>query len=251
MSASRSAALVTGAAWLAIPHAARAAGGERADLLAAEAARIASGLGAAAAPISPWAVALFCLGTLAAAFCGSYFGLWRPAFGRVRDEDGWREVTYRFKSSSPLKISDHMLHRMTGVIGDLEDLGVRIRKMTAVPTAATPLPTPKARRQMARSEPPSPPADPPKEVEFLRRTVEEPEPEPAPEQMSVTVPPIEPEDRGGGPPERDGHRATVQRARRLLEEGHDAQTVREITGLKLAELDLIQWSPASDRQGVA
>ncbi len=43
-----------------------------------------------------------------------------------------------------------------------------------------------------------------------------------------------------------GHRCAA-----VLEEGHDAQTVREITGLKLAELDLIQWSPASDQQGVA
>ena len=35
----------------------------------------------------------------------------------------------------------------------------------------------------------------------------------------------------------------LHRARRLLKEGHDPAIVREITGLKLAELDLIGSAP--------
>lgn len=219
----------------------------RADLLAQEATRLAGA--STGLHVSPWMLVLFCLGTLVAAFCGSYFGLWRPTIGSVRDKDGWREVTYRFRSSSPLKISGHMLNRMTGVLGEIEDLGSRIRELTPGGGPAQGRPRPPS-RESGRDRP-ARPAEDREPVRFSREIVEPLTASPAP--AAPEVPPTAaPERKGRRADGADERRATVMRARRLLEQGHDPATVREVTGLNLAELDMIRWSPTpSGRQGAA
>lgn len=50
----------------------------------------------------------------------------------------------------------------------------------------------------------------------------------------------------GAPRYRPDRRSRFERARQLLENGHDAATVRELTGLQAAELDLLRAASAGD-----
>jgi hypothetical protein len=208
---------------------------EAADLLAAPARGTPAGL-----------VALVVLGALAASLVGTWIGLRSQSVARIRDRHGWRELTYRFRSPSPLKVDGDLMGRMAGVLDDLEELGRRFKTVSlpAVPPGATVL--------AAAGGPPAPGNAAP--VLFARsgdtdgvrarwipseRASEPPRREaPAPSAPTPTAP-RDAAAAARGDPARA--RATAYRiARRLLEAGHDREEVRRRTGLKVAEIDLLR-----------
>ncbi len=148
---------------------------------------------------APWIGAAFCVG-LMAAFFGTYCGMRLFAFGRCVERDGWREVTYRFRST-PLAIRGDVIPRMTGLLEELEHLGAG-RLAKPAPVLSSTIEAPRVEPEPVRFEP----------ITFARR--EEPK-----------------------PPSR------YDRARALLREGHDVSTIQVMTGLKLAEIDLVRSAP--------
>jgi hypothetical protein len=223
--------------WLAALCApASAADPGRLDLLAAEIARLAAAPSPVQATAVPWAmiVALFA-GTMLAAFLGTYAGARRQLLRGGKD---WRELTYRFRAGKPLRLKKDTLARLNGLLGDLEELGTDLRKVSggAVPAPAAGAPTVTSAPASSEGDAPAGAPD-----------------EPRPGLASVLFP------RGGfprksaaptassAPPRRD-RRTTYERARRLLEKGHDVATIRELTGLKTAELDLLRAAPAGARR---
>ena len=77
-----------------------------------------------------WMLALVLLAAGAAAFGGTYLGLRRFSFCRLREQDGWREVTYRFRGK-PVRIQGDVLGRLPGLIDEIEELGARLRQPPA------------------------------------------------------------------------------------------------------------------------
>jgi hypothetical protein len=203
---------------LAVP--ATATDPNRLQLLAAEAADLAYGSSGTGGPPG-WVWMLAIVGTLFSAFGGAYFGLRRFSISHVRTHEGWREITYRFRAKGPLRFGGDVIQRLGAVIADLEQLTPVIGSRRRSPTPA-PEEAPRA---------PAAPSEPKPPVQFVRRT--EPEPtSPSPPTNGGSAP--KPRLRG-----RADRSANYERARRLLGEGHDPWTVRELTGLKLAELDLL------------
>ena len=156
----------------------------------------------------------FLLATIFAAFLGSAIGVRNFSFRRVRDNGDWREITYRYRSGKPVAVGRETFERMQGVLGQIEDLGDRVRR---------------ARRSTAPNlpaeEPESPPARPPAvPAELPRPTRGDSEPRPR---------------------SRVRRTERFRRARRLLGEGRDPALVRQITGLRQAELDLLRSSPGT------
>jgi hypothetical protein len=202
----------------------------RRDLLAAEAARF--GAPVAAPTGTPWALIGTLFGaTLVAAWFGTRLGLRGFAFGRLREKDGWREVTYRFRSQGPMQVRKDLLPRLEGLVGELEDLGAKVRRVAAPGEPAVAFAKPVAPVRFRREgeargtttvEPPARPDAPPDRAES------------PPESAAPPAPPAEaPADRS----------ETYRRARRLLAEGREPGEVREATGLKLAEIDLLRAVP--------
>jgi hypothetical protein len=172
-------------------------------LLAVEAANAVHGP-AATSGLPPWGWAVGIAGTLLAAFAGAYLALRRFSISQVRShDDEWREVTYRFRTSGPLRFGTEMVELLGGVAAELERLSShkRSRRNAPAPAAKAP-PTAVAEEQ------------PPDSLAAATR-------------VGVA---------------REERLEAYRRARQLLGQGHDAWTVREFTGLKLAELDLIASS---------
>jgi hypothetical protein len=181
--------------------AARGADPNRMLLLAAEAASAAHGPAAGVA-LPAWGWAAGIAGTLVSAFAGAYLALRRFSISQVRSHDDWREVTYRFRTSGPLRFGTEMVELLGGVAAELERLAHRRSRRDAPQADAT------APRAAAADE------QPPDSLASATRT-------------GVA---------------REERTEAYRRARSLLGQGHDAWTVRELTGLKLAELDLIASS---------
>jgi len=134
-----------------------------------------------------------------AALLGAHVARRRAARPAVRTGDGWREVTYRFRGRAPLKFQNETVEMLGDVVAELE------------------------RRSPQRGRRPAAPAV-------------SPAPESARPEHTVAEGSLAAATRGGAKGDRT---AAYRRARRLLAEGHDAWAVRELTGLKLAELDLL------------
>lgn len=258
--------------------AAHAVDAARLDLLAGEAVSVMGN--AAAAPSRTGLVVLIAIPllTMLSAFLGTLLGIRGLSFGSLRDRDGWREVAYRFRSDRPMTVGKDVIQRMSGVLDDIEDLGRNLRAGVAKPAAkpepaAGPAPAAKAETpapatvaavapEVPREEPrakrpglwsgrnggraAAPPVEP---VTFFRR--EEPAGAPvAPaavaaepvEAAIVAAPPPQPIARSAG--EDTDRSMRYRRARALLDQGHDRETVRSLTGLKLAEVDLLRCAGA-------
>lgn len=229
--------------------AARAANGGRLDLLAREAADVV----ATPAAAGPAGTGLF-LGAVVvvavlASILGTWIGLRSQSVARIRERDGWRELSYRFRAPGKLKADPGLITRLATVLDDLEDLG---RRMRAVPTPAVagtgPLPAadigPPVRFQRtgetegvrARWIPDAKAAPVPEAPRPVRVVAAAAPPAPAPPAASH-VPVRQPAESRGS------RQGTYRDARRLLAEGADRETVRARTGLKLAEIDLLRCAP--------
>lgn len=216
----------------------------RLDLLAAEAIKVVEPQTGTPTTVGFLLLAGLLLGTLLSAFLGTFFGIRSLAFGRVRERDGWREVAYRFRSEGPLTVGKDMVKRMGSVLDEIEDLG---KKLKTVSTERSPA----AQAPLKKDSTPRPT----KEIKFARREEDLPRrslPDPGPAASSGTrsthAPPGGPAPPAPRPIARstDGggdRSARYRRARALLNEGHDRKTVRSMTGLKLAELDLLRCAP--------
>jgi hypothetical protein len=219
------------AVWLAALSApAYAADAGRLDLLAAEIARLAAAPSPVQATAVPWATigALFA-GTMLAAFLGTYAGARRQVLRGGKD---WRELTYRFRAGKPLRLKQDTLTRLNGLLGDLEEIGTDLRKVgsggapavAATPTTAT----------TTAAEAPAGPRAGLAGALFHRGGFP----------RKLAAPPTA----ASAPQPRRDRRSAYERARRLLEKGHDVATIRELTGLKTAELDLLRAAPAGARR---
>lgn len=210
-----------------------AAADPRIDLLAAEASRLAVPGGASAAASVSWElIAVMLLGTMAAAFAGTYVGARR--FTHVRGPDGWRELTYRFRSGTPLRLKTDTLRRLSGVLGELEEIGsdLRMKREETGPTKDSAASAPDN-----ATTPAAPRVDEARDVTFRRR---------APLPGGTTPPADAP--RAATEPMRARareRRTAYERARRLLREGADPAAVREMTGLKAVEVDLLRAAPGT------
>lgn len=243
MCGSRCTFLTASAGLLVLASNAFAADGGRLDLLAAEAVDVVGHSATTASRTGLLVLIGIPLTTMLAAFLGTWFGIRGLSFGSLRHKDGWREVAYRFRSEEPLTVGKHVIRRMSGVLDDIEDLGKRLRTRPApsVPeAAAAPRPEPIA----APAPPPGVrtiPSPPRREVTFARRE----ESAPVPERLRVRAP--APRPLAKATPSEPDRGTRYRRARALLREGHDRDAVRSMTGLKLAELDLLRC--AGDRIG--
>lgn len=202
------------AAWVAagIMTPALAADTGRLDMLATEAAQFAAAPSPADAATMTWAaLGALVAATMLAASCGTYLATRRMTRVASRGK-GWREVTYRFKSGKPMRLKHETLSRLSGLLGDLEDLGSDLRKVNGAATEN-------------RDDPD---AESPRRVTFRRR------------RPPVPATPAAPA-RGRRADREDAYR----RARRLLADGHDAAMVRDMTGLKAIEVDLLRAVPAA------
>jgi len=168
------------------------------------------------------------LGALALAALATYL----VTRARAREATGSRagevrEVTWRFRSPQPIRIGGESTHRVAQVLDEIEQLGQQLRAITTAPR-----PDPPARVPEASPEPE------PEPVVFARRApvaaARTPEPEPAP---------IE----GGVQSRAQLREAIYTQARRLLRAGGDRFAVREATGLKLAEIDLLRCARAGEK----
>ncbi len=239
------------AALLAAPAPGRCANGGRLDLLAREAADAMAPTVPAAVPGGPWAfVGAILLAALLASVLGTWIGLRSRSVARIRERDGWRELSYRFRSPDPLKTDANLIGRLATVLDDLEDLGRRLR---AVPATA-PAGAPRAASGALPAEDIGPP------VRFARSDGTEgvrarwtpaapaapvrPAPHPAPEARAAAAPTVAAPRPTAAPvlprPAARPRAGAYDEARRLLREGLDRETVRARTGLKLAEIDLLR-----------
>jgi hypothetical protein len=144
-----------------------------------------------------------------------------------------REVTWRFRSPQPIRVNGKSAHRVAEVLDEIEQLGKQLRAITtgeasSEPAAALPA------ASVATSEP----------VVFTRR---EPSrqagqtvPAPAPANAPVRIESAE-------TPRLQRREVAYSQARRLLRSGQDRLAVREATGLKLAEIDLLRCVRADER----
>jgi hypothetical protein len=266
------------AAWLVAGAAvSRAADAGRLDLLASEAKAMTDQVAAAPAGVGHLGLVAIPLATMLAAFIGTWLGIRGLSFGSLRHKDGWREVAYRFRSDEPLTLGKDVIRRMRGVLDDIEDLGKRMRTRSASPEpAAVTDPWPAAPAPAPARVAPAPvatvpvapvPAAPPAprpEVTFARR--DETHAAPASNASGAFRMPSASGESGpwsgdaapaAAAPRpiarssaRAGDRGTrYRRARALLREGHDRETVRSMTGLKLAELDLLRCAGAGNGEG--
>ncbi|MGQ0720012.1 MAG: hypothetical protein ACT4PE_00420 [Candidatus Eiseniibacteriota bacterium] len=185
----------------------------RAELLAAEAERVAET--ASPAGGTPGWIPLVAIGvaTTAAAFAGTYFGARRSSRSRP-PEDAHAELTVARRADGPMVIRSQTLARLAGVLDDLEEIGAGLKRSSRSP-----------------GEAPDRDAAPPSRVTFRRR-------EPEPRTRATPSPP----DRRGD------RRASYEQARRLLREGHDPLAVRAMTGLRGAEVDLLRAAPSPARR---
>lgn len=214
----------------------------RMDLLAGEVAQL---LQPAAATVTEggWLVLLgIPVVTMLAAFLGTWLGIRTLSFGRIRQKEGWREVAYRFRSDGQLTMGKDVVQRMSGVLDEIEDLGKKLQGAKATdgsgPGRAPATDSPAIARAAAAAGATPRRREP---VTFARRD------EPVASTPEVAVAEVAPqpiariEDR---PVDRSSDRGTRYRnARALLREGHDREAVRSMTGLKLAELDLLRCTP--------
>lgn len=237
----------------------------RQAMLQREAARVEANFGAPAPTgFTPWVGGAFLLGLLAS-FAGTYAGLRLFAFGKLVERDGWREVTYRYRSS-PLRVQSDTLAKMTTILEEIESLGTGVRRGLAAAAAKAPrTEAPPAERVLDRApsvetKRPQPSAERRFENDATRlESRVEPRfenemkrPEALAERMPVKFVRREEVSRS---PMRERAPAPVvsipapaspvtpqDRARELLREGRDLASVQALTGLKRAELDLLQWS---------
>jgi hypothetical protein len=197
MFASRAAISLAGVLAAAPALAQTGPGPGRLEVLAAEAATVMTPTAAwtegGGGGMGPWSLALVFLIAGMAAFGGTYLGLRRFSFCRLREQDGWREVTYRFRGK-PVRVQGDILGRLPRLMDEIEELGTRLRRN---PASATPEPT--AAEAAPAAEHPS------------------------------------------AQPQQD-REARYARARKLLRDGHDTETVRALTGLKTAEIDLLRFA---------
>lgn len=210
--------LAIAAGWiLGLAAPAVAADPARLDLLAAEASRIAGASGPVQdGPALPGTlIALLAVATVAA-FLGTYAGARRRLAdgGNAGGGKEWRELTYRFRPGRPLRFKQDTLDRLNGLLRDLAEIG----------------PDPKATGD-APPRKPSPEGPPPAR----------PAPVTHPRPARNAAPEAEP---GPSTPAGGDHRTTQDRARRLLELGHDPAAIEELTGIPVAELDLPEGAPA-------
>ena len=142
-----------------------------------------------------------------------------------------REVTWRFRSPQPIRVGRESAHRVAAVLDEIEELGQKLRAITTAPSE---------KRDLApHPERPDPDLSPgPEAVVFARRSqvAAPPEPEPAPA-------PVE----GAGMSRLQLREAVYTQARRLLRAGKGRSAVREATGLKLAEIDLLRCARAGEK----
>jgi hypothetical protein len=177
----------------------------RTELLAAEAERVAE----QALPDggTPGWFPLLAIGaaTSLAAFAGTYFGARRSPRSEP-SEDSHAELTVARRGDGPMVIRSETLARLAGVLDDLEEIGAGLKRSSRSAEEAPDRESAAAAR-----------------VTFRRRQ-------------------DEPRVRKASPaPERRGdRRVNYEQARRLLREGHDPLTVRAMTGLRGAEVDLLR-----------
>ena len=194
----------------------------RMKLMAGEVAGLVTPAAAQSGGASWWLVGALFTATLVAAFLGTWLGLRALTVGKLSGKDGWREVAYRFRSEEPMTVGKDMIHRMTGVLDEIEDLG---RKLGDAPRSAP-----------AGDEEAQEPA-----IRFARRDGLAPVPVPTPIQLveeEAATPAPRPLARTRG-----DRAARYREARELLAEGRDRDEIRALTGLKAAELDLLRSAP--------
>jgi len=214
------------------PSAAAAADAGRMGLLAREAAdALAASAPAAPAGDSTLWIGAVVLAALGASWLGTWLGLRRHAVARLRERDGWRELTYRFRSKRPMNADPNLLGRIAGVLDDLEGLSRQVKAATMAPALAT------AGGGLAGPGPGP--------VRFRRdRETEGVTARWAPAAESPRVAPAAPAVEAPRTPVRDAGRAARYReARALLRSGADRAAVRARTGLKAAEIDLLRCAP--------
>jgi hypothetical protein len=104
---------------------AAAADPERARLLAAEAARASAEAGTEGGVP---AVALVIAAVAGCVVAGLVAGALRARRRRGRRNDPeWRELTYRYKSTDPIRLRHDTLRRVTGVLDDLQEIDAGLR----------------------------------------------------------------------------------------------------------------------------
>jgi hypothetical protein len=217
--------------------AAHAVDASRLDLLAGEAVSVLGSAAAAPSRVGLLVLISIPLLTMAAAFLGTYLGIRGLSFGSLRDHEGWREVAYRFRAEEPITVGKDVIKRMSGVLDEIEELGRNLRSRPSKATDKTD-PVDVVAKAGAEVEP----------VTFVRREEPAPVPAPAPAAaapptpLPAAAPPPQPIARAAG---NEMDRSTrYRRARALLQAGHDRETVRSMTGLKLAEVDLLRCAGA-------
>ncbi len=214
----------------------------RMKLMAGEVAGLVTPSAAEAAGASWWLVGALFTATLVAAFLGTWLGLRALTVGKLSGKDGWREVAYRFRSEEPMTVGKDMIHRMTGVLDEIEDLG---RKLGDAPRTAPAedapaeepverlAPDPDGIETIEAAQEPA--------IRFARRDGLAPVPVPTPIQLveeEAATPAPRPIARTRG-----DRAARYREARELLAEGRDRDEIRALTGLKAAELDLLRSAP--------
>lgn len=251
---------------------------EAADLLAAQASpaidALPSGDGTTDAParfgsvpptgvpgpsLAVWGMLLTALLSGFAAYGGVWFGQRRreaPATATNREDvakntGSVREVTWRFRSSKPLRMGSVNAPRVNRVLDEIEDLGRKLRSMTSpeaedgTAVEATLVPT---------TEAPTTDMEAPV-VEFARRerpaaAEVQPEDEPSPDEVPAPAAesPISPAV-ATDPPPTDSRKDRYASARALLQSGADHATIQARTGLKFAEIDLLRCTTATEGRG--
>ncbi|MFN8179545.1 MAG: hypothetical protein U0167_16575 [bacterium] len=232
--------------------------------------------------LSAGLIAVIVVGAFLAALLGAWIGLRVRSTARLRERQGWRELTYRFRSPHPMRVDGDIVGRMTGVLDELEEFCRRFKTTTprgalapavtfatagAPLAAAESLPVRFARRTdtenvRARWSPGDAPSTgtpaapkPRAAAPVVDAIAPSPSPVAAPAAVAVATPGQAPVAAAvpparlaeTAPSEGRDRNASYRAARRLLEAGHDREDVRRRTGLKLAEIDLLRCAPGGPR----
>jgi len=80
--------------------------------------------------LSAGLIAMIVAGAFLAALLGAWIGLRIRSSARLRERQGWRELTYRFRSPHPMRVDGDLVGRMTGVLDELEEFCRRFKTTT-------------------------------------------------------------------------------------------------------------------------
>lgn len=225
-----------------------------------------------------WGMLLTALLSGAAAYGGVRFGQRRPAGAMAlatrddvaKNSGNVREVTWRFRSSQPLRMGSVDSPRVNRVLDEIEDLGRKLRSMTSSgahenpAVEATLVPAGGELSRVAEATEVEPVVTEPVVTETVipeGTTTEEPITEGAVVEFARRdrpeghVTPAAAAAEPGGPRKTDDDVAPISRtnrydtARSLLQCGADHATIQAQTGLKFAEIDLLRCTTAAEGSG--